>query len=433
MAVSNRSTLGCVIVLGSLMLHAAAGAQTKPKDSELDALDLKAEPTKAEVAGKDAAKPVRLSLEAAVGRYQLRYGLGDEDTYRASFDFRFSTRLSPAWRTVLSDRLDHLKPASGDRTINTLREAYLGWQNESANTSVEFGRINLRNGSGYGFNPSDFFRDGSLRTSTTLDPIALRDYRQGSFALRAQRLWAGGGVSAIVSPKLTNTRSNSGASLDLGSTNHSTRLQLGWSHDPVSGVSLQVLGFKQTGEQPRLGGNFTALLGGSVVLHGEAAYGRERDLADRVLAASGAQERGKARLATGLTTTLPGSLSLTGELQYNGFALSKSAWDRLGASGGPGALGTYLQEADRLQDLPVRRALLVYLSKKDLFVKGLDLTSFARINVADKSRLLWAELRHEFGAADVALQWQQLNGKPLSEFGVLPLKRSVQLTVTYRM
>jgi hypothetical protein len=40
--------------------------------------------------------------------------------------------------------------------VNSLREAYLSWQPEGGNMVMEFGRINLRYGPGYGYNPTDF-------------------------------------------------------------------------------------------------------------------------------------------------------------------------------------------------------------------------------------------------------------------------------------
>lgn len=433
---SALTALACAWLCVGVATAQTAGE--KKKDSELDALELTAEPAKSDAAAakKPAATPSRLAFEASVGRYVFRDALGDEDTHRFSIDWRYSARLNPRWRAVISNRFDHIKPADGDRSINTLREAFLGWQSEDATNAVEFGRINMRNGVGYGYNPTDFFRDGSLRTTTTLDPVALRDARMGSVAVRAQRLWAGGGVSFVLSPKLDDKPDRDGASLDLGSTNHSTRAQIGWSHDLAGGVSLQLLGLKQTGESMRLGANLTALLSESVVLHAEAAHGRAASLVDRAFATPAPKKRRASQLASGVTAALPASFSVTAEVQYNGFALSENEFAAIGRAPGAGvpALNGYLAEADRLQDSGSRRAFLLYLSKKDLGLKDLDLTAFVRTNLDDKSRLIWAELRKELGArSDIAIQWQQLSGKPLSELGVLPLRRSFQLVFTVRL
>jgi hypothetical protein len=413
---------------------ASCMAQDKPKDSELDALDLKAEPapTQSETAKPGgSAKPLRLLIEGAWGRSHYRYGLGDESNRRLSLDLRWSGRLAPGWRAVFSDRIDHVSPTSGDRTINTLREAYVGWQDSDATTAVEFGRINLRTGPGYGYNPSDFFREGSLRTVTTLDPIALRDSRMGTLAVRVQRLWQGGGLSLVVAPKADDQPNPDGASLDLGSTNPVSRAQLAWSQDLGAGVSMQWLVMKASRESVRLGASLTSLLGGHVVAHLEGSYGKEAPLVARILGAPAAKERDN-RLAAGLTASLPGSVSLTAEWQRNGFGLSKSQWNALALAGGPGVLGTYLQGADRLQDLPARQALLVYLSKKALWSRGPDLTALVQYSPDDHSRLTWLELRQHLGAVDLSVQWQQLQGSSLSQYGVLPLRRSGLLVLTYR-
>lgn len=431
--VARFGMAAALVVLAAVAVAQPAGSEKK-KDSELDALELAPELPKAKETpvGSKAPKSSRVVIEAAAGRSDLRFGLGHEDSHRASIDWRYATRLGPQWRAVVSDRLDYLKPATGDRAINTLREAYLGWQSDDAAHAVELGRINLRTGPGYGYNPSDFFRDGSLRTSTTLDPIALRDYRMGTVAVRAQRLWSGGGLSLILAPKLEDQPSREGTSLDLGSTNHSHRVQLGWSQDLAGGLSIQLLGFKQSGERGRIGANMTSLIGDSVVLHVEAAHGRERSLADRVFMSPRPTLRSATRATAGLTAALPAGVSFTAEYQYNGHALSEREFQGVVSTGGPAAAGAYLLEADRLQDLAARRAILLYLAKKDLGIKGLGLTSFVRLNADDRSRLMWAELRQALGAFDVALQWQQLGGKDVSEFGVLPLRRSWQLVLSFR-
>jgi hypothetical protein len=429
----SKPTSSKLSVLFSLLsLSFSVAAQVNKNDSDLDALDLKPEPVKER---PSKTQPIRLAAELVVGQSKYQYGLGQDDNQRASLDFRFAGRLAANWRAVFSDRLDYSRPSIGDRTINTLREAFVGWQDESATTTVEFGRINLRTGSGYGYNPSDFFRDGSLRTSTTLDPIALRDSRMGSVALRAQKLWSGGGLSLVVSPKLASTPDLDGLSLDLGSTNHSTRVQMGWSADLAYGVSAQILAFKQSNEGARVGGNVTALIGDSLVAHFEASHGSEINLLSRLQpsATPPSARRSASRFATGVTAALPGSLSVTAELQHNGYALSEDEWVRFASAAGPAGLGAYLQAADRLQDLASRRALLIYATKKGLGIKGLDLTGLVRMNTADRSRLVWVELRQRLGSTDVALQWQRLQGSSLSEFGVIPLRSSLQLVVTVRL
>ena len=88
--------------------------------------------------------------------------------------------------------------------------------------------------------------------------------------------------------------------------------------------------------------------------------------------------------------------------------------------------------ADQRLDLAARRAVLLYATKKNLVLKNLDLTALMRLNVDDDSRLTWLELRYQWASAEMALQWQQLQGRAVSEFGVLPTRSSLHLVGTYR-
>ena len=46
------------------------------------------------------------------------------------------------------------------------------------------GRINVRNGAALGYNPTDFFRSGALRSVVSIDPNSLRENRLGTVMLR---------------------------------------------------------------------------------------------------------------------------------------------------------------------------------------------------------------------------------------------------------
>ena len=87
----------------------------------------------------------------------------------------------------------------------------------------------------------------------------------------------------------------------------------------------------------------------------------------------------------------------------------------------------YQQAAQERQDNASRGAWLVYASKKDALTKNLDLTALVRMNAADQSKLFWAELRYHIGNVDLGLQWLSTHGSALSEYGVLPYRRQVQL------
>lgn len=408
---------------------AAAFTQAMPAlgaDAEADALNLESAP---EVAPQ-VARDTKFFIEGAIGSASQRYLPDSRDIGRASLDFSHSARLAPGLRAVFSDRLDHFHPREigADETVNSLREAYLSWQPEGDNTVLEFGRINLRYGPGYGYNPTDFFRDGSLRTLTSADPFALRENRLGTVMLRAQRLWSAGSLSIALSPKLADRPSTDGWSLDLGSTNNRDRALVAISSQFSQSVSGQVLAYKEEGLSPTLGASLTALLSDAALAHLEWSRGSEADLLSRALALPSAAAT-RNRFVGGVTYTTLGKLSVTAEYQYNGFGLDQSSWAALGAA--PATQQAYLREALRLQELAPRQSYLIYVTQKSLGLKDLDLTAYLRLNPGDDSRLAWVELRHHWPSFDLTFQLQQNMGNATSEYGILPDRRVVQMLGTY--
>ena len=421
MHLSGRSFRACIFVVA---LFPALSALA---DDDGDALKLESAPAQAVPTG---VRDTKIFMEGAVGSSSRRYQLGSQDIGRVSLDFSHTARLGNGLRAVFSDRIDHLYPdvAGSDSTINSLREAYISWQSEEGSTVVEFGRINLRYGPAYGYNPTDFFRDGSLRTLTTANPLALRENRLGSVMLRAQQLWTDGSLSVALSPKLANRPSMDGWSLDLGSTNNRDRALVALGTQFSQRVSTQLLAYKVDGLSTTLGASVTALLSDAATAQLEWSRGSEPDLFSRALALPSSSAT-RNRFAGGVTYTV-GKLSVTAEYQYNGFALSKANAATLAANS-PVAQVAYLREAQRLQELAPRQAYLVYVTQKDLFLKDLDLTAFLRGNLGDSSRLAWVELRRHWPRFDLAFQLQQSIGRITSEYGILPDRRVIQLLGTY--
>lgn len=411
---------------------AIANAQDAPlierlaQAEQFDPLALQSAPVeKVETSGS-----LKMLAEGSIGQSNRRFGLGGAGNQRASFDLMYSGRIGQGIRVVFSDRIDGIHPvaAGSDATVNSLREAYLSWQLGSEDTNFDLGRINVRSGPGYGYNPTDFFRDGSLRVLTSADPFALRQNRIGSVMLRAQRLWDGGSLSFAFSPKLATRPSADGWSLDLGSTNNRNRGVFTLGTKFSQSVSTQLLLYKDDGLPTTLGANMTALLSDAAVAHFEWTRGREPDLRSRILALP-ASLATRNRFVGGVTYTTESKTSITGEYQYNGFALDKTGWSALGATAG--AQLAYVTGSVRLQELAPRKAVLVYVTQKDFWLKDLDLTAYVRYNPGDKSKLAWLELRHHWTSFDLTFQIQQNIGRLNSEFGLLPDRRLFQLVGTY--
>lgn len=369
----------------------------------------------------------KVLFEAMVGRAQQRFGLGDEDLRRLSLDLKWSARLSPAWRLSLSNRTDLSRPvASGSaETVNSLREAYASWRGADGTQGLDIGRLNLRQGPAYGFNPTDFLRDGTVRAFTSDDPVAQRENRLGTAMLHWQALRRNGAVSVAWAPKLADKPSRDGWSADLGSTNDRQRLLLTASMRGAGGQTAQALLYAAEHQGTQLGLNGTQLLAPSVVVHGEWSYGRDRLL----LPAGGRTHEQRSRLSSGATWTAASGLAVTLEAQYNGFAPTDPALRSL-LDNQPAAWAALQAEAQRRQENASRRALLLYLSQRNAFVRQLDLTGFLRVNAEDHSRLWWLEARYRWTGFDTALQWRMTDGHERSEFGLQARKQALQLVAS---
>jgi len=238
----------------------------------------------------------------------------------------------------------------------------------------------------------------------------------------------------VPSPKKTKRPSLDGWSLDLGSTNNRDRALVVLGTQFSQRISTQLLAYKVDGLSTTLGASVTTLVSDAATAQLEWSRGSEPDLLSRALALNSPSAT-RNRFAGGLTYTTVAKLSVTAEYQYNGFALSKRNWDNLPSVAPPGQFVSpkvaYLVEAQRLQELAPRQAVLIYVTQKDLFLKDLDLTAFIRVNVGDSSRLAWVELRRQWPRFDLAFQLQQSIGRITSEYGILPDRRVIQLLGTY--
>lgn len=414
----SRCALCCLAVLVKPAL--AAGS------TEDAALDLQA--AVSDAPKKATGRSFRLFAELAAGQLNQRYGLGNEEVLRSSLDLNWEFKPDARWRAVISDRLDDLHPVdSGSRsTLNSLREAFVGWQDDAGRYGVEVGRVNVRHGPAYGFNPTDYFRDGASRAVTTADPLALRENRLGTGMLRMQRLWDGGAVSLTLAPKLRDGPSLESFSVDLGATNHTDRVLVSVSAQPSDKISVQAFAFHERHKGFQLGANATALVGDALVGFVEWSGGRDYELLSSAVGSAPKVMTGH-RAAVGMTYTTQSKLALTAELEYNGFALNRRQWDQALASYGLDPLSAYLYVVQQRQDIASRKAVLFYASQRDAGIKNLELTGLLRYNAEDHSRFAWAEARYHWPKFDLALQWQVSLGRETSEFGAQTGKRLVQL------
>ncbi|MFZ6848914.1 hypothetical protein [Undibacterium sp. RuRC25W] len=377
----------------------------------------------------------RIFSEAAAGGGVLRSNSSTQQSQRLSFDVQYDGTLAQGWRAILSDRLDINWPAQipGQNSINTVKEAYLIWQMQN-DILLDAGRINVRNGVATGYNPTDFFRNGALRSIVSADPSSLKEDRQGSVMLRAQKLWDGGSVTALFSPKLAEQANNASFSLDIGATNSQNRWLVALSQKMAEGWAPQFLLFKSEQLPTQIGMNLTTLVNDATVAYVEWSGGRSPSLL-----AQAYQQQGlyfpdtsafRNRTSVGLTYTTENKISVTTELEYNGGALDQNKWDAL--QRGPLAIyGQYRNYLQTVQEAPTARAIFVYASWQDALLNHLDLSAMSRFDAVDSSRMSWLEARFHFSHAEFALQWQRNSGNRLSDYGVATKMQSWQLMARY--
>ena len=409
--------------IAAVLVAGLSGLSTSARCDDTDALNLESAPA----AESSAESPLRLAFELSLGRVDVQADGSTQSGRRISVDLRYRQRLTEEWLVAFSDRIDDTHPVLlGQRsTVHSLREAHLSWQRLSDSMTVDLGRVNVRQGPAFGYNPTDYFRAGALRTITTADPVTLREMRLGTFMLRLGTLWSDGGVSLAIAPKLAERPDPDPWSIDAGATNSRDRGLLTVNGKLTSWLNLQGSLLIERGSRAQAGLSATALATDALVMHAEFSTGKLPRIFDQVTGTNSMPARTR-QAALGLTYTLPTTTAVTLEAQHNGAGLDQTEWNSLMALGAP-AYANYLSITQRSQELGTRNGWLLYVNHKGLGTKQLDFTGFVRSNPNDGSRLLWGELRYHWRLFDAAIQWQRGIGATRTEFGALPQRQIIQL------
>jgi hypothetical protein len=416
----RRTLLALALSLGTAPVALAADPSAAKTDDS-DALSLADE---APPAGATGARPWRLFLEGAAGQGWLRPG---DDTFhilRGSIDFRYDDRWLPQLRAVFSDRLDGIDSngVPPGESVNTLREAYLSWS-WTEQRVVDFGRVNIRNGSAYGYNPTDWFKANAVRAFVDPDPAVLRENRQGTVVVQLQQLWDEGSLTAAFSPRLARSPDTATFALNAGATNPENRYLVAGSYKLHERLTPQLLVYGGADTSPQVGLNLSGLIGDAVVAFGEVAVGRGPELQAQATGQPQPPQSSQQRAAVGLTYTTPFNLSLTAEAEYNSAAPWGDQWSQLA----PLAQQQVLATSQALQDLPTRSQWFFYASWKDFLVKRFGLTGFWRQDMQTNSRALWLEARYAWDSVDLALQWQWFGGSTGTVYQSVPQRQTVQV------
>jgi len=338
---------------------------------------------------------------------------------RLLFDVRDEWRVAGNVALNYSGRLnlraqDGLDFPSHQNVTNDLREAYASWE-PLERAFVDAGRINLKSGVALGFNPTDFFKTRAVVEPLSVDPVVLREDRLGTLMVRAQRIWAGGSLTAAYAPAVASTRAIYTDS-DLHSfdpmfdrTNAQDRFVLKGSVDFGSSFSPELLAYHDNG-RTRFGLNLTESVSQSVVAYAEWSGGRRAGLIDEALSfgrATGTlpagapsvlpldpQQHFRNELAAGASyTTTETKITFNLEYHLNEAAFSRKDWNNwfLAGIGTRRAAGQlwYIRAYAADQQEPIsRHSTFLRADWVDAFVPKLELTGFVDADLLDGSARL---------------------------------------------
>jgi len=396
-------------VLGGVLIVACgpAFAQT----SDLDALKL----ADTAVANVDTPRDWQLFVEAAAGQILASDGLGSMANNRWSANFQLNTALTDRFRFVVADRLDVTSKNSvtGQSAVNTLKEAYVSWQIDK-HQFVDVGRIKQLYGVAIGYNPTDYFRAGAVRSIVSIDPNSLKENRLGSVMVRGQRLWDTGSLTALYSPRIDTHPSNAALDPDFGATNNRNRWLLALTQKVYHNISPQVLLYGEEGGSVQAGLNVNAAPTDAIVTFFEWSGGRSKTQLAEAFDQPGPLGFHQ-RYATGLTYTTASKVSLTLEYEFDSAAPSNAEWQAL-RQAPPPFYQQYRVTTQALQDLATKQSVFGYVSWQDALIKHLDLNAMLRFSVTDSSCLSWIEARYHLNKVDLALQLQASGGSRASEY-----------------
>jgi hypothetical protein len=191
---------------------------------------------------------------------------------RTSLDALDSWTLAPTLTATFSDRLAATFSDGvgfpNEVVRNDPREAYLTWE-ALPETYLEAGRINVRNGVAFGFNPTDFFRSRTTVAQASVDPGAQRQNRLGVAMVRAERIFEGGTLDFMYAPKM-HTPAPIGVIAGpfdpkFDQTNAADRLLASYSFE-MEEFSPQVLVYHESG-RTKFGVNLSHPIGASVIAY----------------------------------------------------------------------------------------------------------------------------------------------------------------------
>lgn len=203
--------------------------------------------------------------------------------YKWQFDERIKFSLSDRFNGYEGDTIPF--PSNGS-TRNDFREGLLSFE-VVPRGYLEAGRINLKNGTALGYNPTDFFKTRTMVDIASIDPSALKEDRLGTVMIEGQRIWDYGSLTLAFAPRLqteTPLLITPAASFNplFGQTNSANRFLASLSYE-IAGLNPQALIFFDN-FGTHVGMGLSKVMSSRVVAYVEWAGVSEANLSSRAVA-----------------------------------------------------------------------------------------------------------------------------------------------------
>lgn len=342
--------------------------------------------------------------------------------------------------------------ASHDLRLD-IKEAYLSWQ-QSPTLFFDVGRVNIKSGVATGFNPTDYFKVGSLLDRNTEDISQLRDARLGSLVMRGQKLWDGGSLTLVASPKISNktnhwTTGKEIVGFNFHKSNDRSRIMLKLNQLITENFTPEIIYYNESGKH-NLGINISQSVNDQWIAYSEWNIGKRRNLIDEALRdqrkshqllpsiidqfANDSGEEYLQQLAIGASFTSGLNITTKLEYQYNQAGLSHaeaSKW--FDAMQNPDAIGQLMSIRGLAQNRnePLgQHSLFLRSNGSDIMVDKLDFTGLLITDLNDHSHLIQIEAEYELNSkSSISLKLAKFRGDKESIYG--SLDNGVSSTLQY--
>ncbi len=372
--------------------------------------------------------------------------LGTNITFKTSMLFNAYARQNDEFNISDDLRLD-------------INEAYVSCQ-ISPTLFADTGRINIKNGVANGFNPTDYFKVGSVLVRNTEDISQLRDNRLGALLIRGQKLWDGGSLTLLISPELNNNSNHwfsnkDNVGLNLQKTNDRTRTMLKFTYRISEDFIPEFIYYNESSKH-NFGLNISNALNNQWLAYAEWSVGKRRNLIDEALLQARKSSyldpavtqqfpddkgvRYLHQFAIGASYTSVSNINTHFEYHYNGAGLSKidaERWFEAGSNtrNSPVALAQLLSIRGLAQTRGEpfgKQALFLRSNWTDAGMDDLQLTGLLITDLNDDSSLV------QVGAAyqpndeiTLSLRLARFHGERKSNYGSTSYKQTITFQFEY--